>query len=175
MKLFNGRRFTSFVKRRGLSGAEDLLALIAILIVAFIMLSTTADVVGRYLFDAPITGTMERIEILLGTLIFLSLAYSQRIRIHIGTDFILDHLKGRPYYFVRAFNLFVPLVLFGIMVIYSLEDVMHAYQKGLATWGSHRLPEWPFMVSIPLGGFLLCLRLIVQLKDEFASIIKGQR
>src|SRR5262247_4226433 len=58
-----------------------------------LMMLTTADVVGRYIFNWPIRGAFELTELLLLTLIFAGLPLASRADEHVTLDFI-DMLLG---------------------------------------------------------------------------------
>lgn len=62
------------------------LGYIAATVVFVLMLLTTADVVGRYLFNSPIWGAFEITEILLATLIFAGLPLVTLRNEHVTVD-----------------------------------------------------------------------------------------
>jgi hypothetical protein len=53
-----------------------------------LMMLTTADVIGRYVFNWPIRGAFEITELLLLTLIFAGLPLASRADEHVTLDFI---------------------------------------------------------------------------------------
>src|SRR5215468_10294773 len=53
-----------------------------------LMMLTTADVIGRYIFNSPIRGAFEITELLLLTLIFAGLPLASRANEHVTLDFI---------------------------------------------------------------------------------------
>jgi TRAP-type C4-dicarboxylate transport system permease small subunit len=53
-----------------------------------LMLLTTADVIGRYIFNWPLRGAFELTELLLLTLIFAGLPLASRADEHVTLDFI---------------------------------------------------------------------------------------
>ena len=58
-----------------------------------LMMLTTADVIGRYIFNWPLRGAFEITELLLLTLIFAGLPLASRADEHVTLDFI-DMLLG---------------------------------------------------------------------------------
>ena len=58
-----------------------------------IMALTVVDVVGRYLFNAPVSGSAEATELALGLLIYAAVPLAAARAEHIRID-ILDHLLG---------------------------------------------------------------------------------
>jgi TRAP-type C4-dicarboxylate transport system permease small subunit len=65
---------------------------VAILIFA-IMALTVVDVVGRYLFNAPVKGSIEAIELMLGLLVYMAIPLASARAEHIRID-LLDYLLG---------------------------------------------------------------------------------
>ena len=70
------------------------LSLAAAGMVGGLMFLTFADVVGRYVFNRPIFGAYELIEVLMGLLIFAGLPLVSRSRAHITVDFISYRLPA---------------------------------------------------------------------------------
>lgn len=66
--------------------------IVAALIFA-IMALTVVDVVGRYLFNAPVKGSIEAIELMLGLLIYMAIPLASARSEHIRID-LLDYLLG---------------------------------------------------------------------------------
>jgi TRAP-type C4-dicarboxylate transport system permease small subunit len=66
--------------------------IVAVLIFA-IMALTVVDVVGRYVFNAPVKGSIEAIELMLGVLIYMAIPLASARAEHIRID-LLDYLLG---------------------------------------------------------------------------------
>jgi TRAP-type C4-dicarboxylate transport system permease small subunit len=171
------RRFISFIKKFRLSTLEDGLAVIAMVAIMFMMFLTATDVTMRKFFNEPITGSLEILEVVLALIVFFGLARSQRLRVHVGMDLAFDRLKGhaRALHGLHFFDLLLPLFIFAIVTYFSWGIAMEAYEKHQLTTGVLRFPEAPFMFTVPLGGFLLCVRFLIQLGNETIGIIKGKR
>lgn len=56
---------------------------------------TVADVLGRYLLGAPITGATELTEMMLAAVIFLGLPAVSLDRDHVTVDIVTEHLPAR--------------------------------------------------------------------------------
>ena len=63
---------------------SKVLDLLSGLVFFLLMMVTATDVIGRYLFDSPVTGGNELTEVLLATLVFVSLPHTSRNREHIN-------------------------------------------------------------------------------------------
>lgn len=65
------------------------------LLLVALMLVTGIDVVGRYLFDAPLPGAFETTELLLGALVFAALPLVSRAGSHVEVDILATLLPER--------------------------------------------------------------------------------
>jgi len=63
--------------------------------VGILMFLVFIDVVGRYLFNWPIFGAYELVEVLMGSLIFAGLPLVSRAQQHISVDFVSNLLPNR--------------------------------------------------------------------------------
>jgi len=70
------------------SWLDRVLGAAAALLLFGLMLLTTADVIGRYIFNWPLRGAFEITELLLLTLIFAGLPLASRADEHVTLDFI---------------------------------------------------------------------------------------
>ncbi|WP_353475821.1 TRAP transporter small permease (plasmid) [Salipiger sp. H15] len=70
------------------------LALICAVLLLAMMALTVADVLGRYLLNAPLPGATELTEMLLATVVFIGLPAASLDRDHIRVDLCVEHLRG---------------------------------------------------------------------------------
>src|SRR5436309_8236212 len=66
-----------------------------------LMALTTADVIGRYLFNSPLRGAFEITELMLLALIFAGLPLASRADEHVCLDFIDRPLGARGQKLLR--------------------------------------------------------------------------
>jgi TRAP-type transport system small permease protein len=80
-----------------------------------LMALTTADVIGRYIFNWPVRGAFEITELLLLTLIFAGLPLASRADEHVTLDFIDMILTVRGRLLVRRLvDLICGLLILGL-------------------------------------------------------------
>ena len=82
--------FVTFVNglERLTVGLNNILHKISSVLLMALMFLTAADVIGRFFFNKPITGTYELTGLLLAVMIFFSLGAGQLQRNHIEIDFL---------------------------------------------------------------------------------------
>ncbi|MBN2060808.1 MAG: TRAP transporter small permease [Deltaproteobacteria bacterium] len=137
-----------------------------------LMLLGAADVLGRYLIDRPIRGTLEISEILMGAIVFLSWAYTQRIEGHVKVDLFIIGYPPRLRKVVDFLTLSLSLLLFIIITKQSTIIALRSWhqQRVIPTLD---IPTAPIHSIVPIGAALLCLELIIQMVKILSSKRKG--
>ncbi len=130
----------------------------------------TADVAGRYLFNRPITGTLEIFEILMPVLLLFSLADTQFLNEHL-TAGVIDFFRLKPETRTRI-QFGVQVLLFGLFLLVIWRGIGGA----MFSLRSHRrinnieLPAWIPQLVVPLGALVMCMVLIVQMVETAKKI-----
>src|SRR5580765_6437392 len=122
----------------------------AILLFCLMML-TTADVVGRYIFNWPLRGAFELTELMLLTLIFAGLPLASRADEHVTLDFIDMALSDRGRLLLRRL---VDLVC-GLLFLGLAWRVWIKAGK-IAGYG-----DTTDVLRIPVGPFIYFMALMV--------------
>lgn len=159
---------------RWVSPVESGLNIAGTLLIVFMMLFTMSEIIGRYLFNRPIKGHVEIVEMVMAGVVFLGIAFTQKVGGHVRMElFVVRVLKGRLRLIVESFTLLLALFLFVIIVVYSLEaSFLYSIKMGdttpLLLW-----PVWPSKLCIPVGSFVLCLRLVIELIQHLSQAVVG--
>ena len=152
---------------RLLRPVEDLMNLVAALAIMFLMLLGVVQIVlrARWLFNAPIFGYIDLIELVMPALAFLGFAYCQREGVHIRMDILIRRFEGRLLWAVETFTTLFTLVIIGLIVRYSWVFFHNAYTLGDSTRDAELL-TWPTKLVIPVAFGVCCLRLVIQLSGS---------
>ncbi len=150
-----------------LSNAFNWLAAGAILIM---MALTCADVVLR-LFRHPIPGTYEIVGLMGAVGVSFALAYTTVKKGHIAVEFLTNRMPKQAQFIIAAAGEFFSALLFGIIawqsVLYAL-DLKRTGEVSLTV----EMPVYPFVLSIAIGCFLVCLVLTMDFYKSLKRIIK---
>ena len=152
---------------RLLRPVEDSMNLVAALAILFLMLLGVVQIVlrARWLFNAPIFGYIDLIELVMPALAILGFAYCQREGVHIRMDILIRRFEGRLLWAVETFTTLFTLVIVGLIVRYSWVFFHNAYTLGDSTRDAELL-TWPTKLVIPFVFGVCCLRLVIQLSGS---------
>jgi C4-dicarboxylate transporter DctQ subunit len=168
------KRSPLFVKIEGfLSHIEDWLNLCSVFIIMFLMFFASAEIIGRYVFNFPIPGHVEIVELIMAGVVFFGIAYTQRVDGHVRMElFVTRVLRGRSYHIAEGITNALSLFVYLFIFIYTFKASLFALKVGDSTaylyW-----PTWPSKFAIPLGSFFLCIRFAIEIVQHTAQAIVG--
>jgi TRAP-type C4-dicarboxylate transport system permease small subunit len=129
----------------------------------FVMLFVSAEVLMRYVLDAPIPGHLEGAELLMPLIVFLALSYTQATHGHVGMDLALDMMSpGNRRYALMA-TLLVSIFVCSVLGWFSAKNALQLWQYDDVTMSPPYYKTWPAGAAIALGYMLTALRMYLQL------------
>lgn len=130
----------------------------------------TADVVLRYLFNAPLAWGLEASKYLLLVLFVLGMVEAFRNGAHIRMDLLYRGLPGGAR---RAVTLGYGLLAIGVFAALSLKSAEEAaFQKGINQVTQYlHIPEWLFSALVSLVAALIVVFFILRM----AEVLRGGR
>jgi len=135
-----------------------------------LMLLTTADVIGRYLFNKPILGVLELTQFMMVCLVFLGMIYTQAENGHISVDILASRCSSKIRTILFLFN---NALSFSILLLISLKSFTYAMEIRMAQEISTTLgiPVYPFIL-IPVIGCLAVIMVIISNSIEAVRRLK---
>lgn len=147
---------------RAMHAVERFTALISGFGIFGLMLIGVVQIFGRKLFNAPIFGYIDIVEIAMSALVFLGLAYTERLGGHIRMELFVSFLKGRLLWAFELLGVLVGLFITAVLTYYSYQHAMRAYHSGDSSIDAQLL-LWPSKMVVAVAMALLFLRLAVSL------------
>lgn len=135
---------------------------LAALLLVLVALLITADVVMRFIFNAPIIGVAEIVSNGILIIAFLQLSYAVRIDSMLRSELLIDRLHGRPR---SAFNVVTALLgasLFILIAWASWDTMLRAIMvQEYEGHVSFPIPTWPVRVAVVFCSILAAVNYIV--------------
>ena len=152
-----------------LTYCENMMTYLAIASTFVMMCLTSADALGRYAFNRPITGAYEITEKYLMTMtIFLGFGYAYRQGFLIRVTFLADRLRGRIRLLCAYFAQFVSVLYGCVLVLTSFKRAILTFASGTLL-GNVPIPLWPAYVVVPVGLFFMTILLILDFRHVKAG------
>lgn len=148
-----------------LNGCELVMLYVSTMSTFVLMLLTTADAGGRYIFNRPITGAYEitsnYLEI---AAVFMAVCYGYREGAYIRVTFLVDRLPG-------IVKLYINYLVQVISMLYGVLLVIGTSQQALRVISDHTtlssldfIPLGPAYVIVPVGLFFMSLAMLLDIR-----------
>ncbi|MDD5701818.1 MAG: TRAP transporter small permease [Dehalococcoidales bacterium] len=147
--------------------------ILGIAILFLMVCFTFVEVFARYVFNAPIKGTLEITEVMMAVAVFLAIAHTQNVKAHVSVDLINAMLTPKPKLILEFINIFLGLGVFIILIWQSIVKALYYLQKNSLHGGQSgiTIPEAPFEFVVVLG----CSALSLLLLRDLLKLIENAR
>lgn len=142
---------------------EDFANFMASIAIFILMCLGTANIILRSpLFNKPIAGYIDLVELSMAGMAFLGAAYCQRLGAHIRMEILVAHLRGRWLWGFEIFGTLIGLIIIGVLTWYGWGHFDRSYSLGDTTIDAE-YPVWPSKLLVPIAFALWFVRLFIQL------------
>lgn len=120
-----------------------------------VMAFTVYNVLGRWLFGAPLRGTVELTELAMIGIVYLGLAYAQHRDQHIAVGLLYQRFRPRIRVWLDVFSAVLSIFVLALLA-WRLYDYAGVLQAGGRTTASRSIPLYPFayMAIIGVAAFI---------------------
>ena len=153
------------IVRTWLDRCEWALTLVAAVATFAMMLLTTADASGRYLFNRPILAAYElTTNYLMIAAVFLAMPYAYRQGANIRVTFLVERLGRRARLVVNHAVQIVSILYCLALVFATFQQARHMLRTG-TTFVTLELPLWPAHIVVSFGLFVTALMMLLDLRE----------
>ncbi len=136
----------------------------AVLVTAVTMMLTTADALGRYLFNRPITGAFEiTTDYLLVALVFLGTSYSYRTGTLVRVSIVIDRVRGPARLLGDYLAQGLSILIAAALVAAAAMQAWRTLASGTMSTSLVSYPLGPAHVVATLGLLVMTLGLLTDL------------
>jgi TRAP-type transport system small permease protein len=147
-----------------ISTCERVMLYISTISAFVLMLLTTADAGGRYLFNRPITGAYEiTTNYLMVAAVFMGVSYGYHQGAYIRVTFLADHLPGLVKIVVNHLVQLLSVVYAGLLVVATYQQALRTIATGTTLSSLDFIPLGPAYVIVPVGLFFMAISMLLDL------------
>jgi C4-dicarboxylate transporter DctQ subunit len=137
-----------------------LLALLAALLMVFIILAVDLEVIARYAFNSPIIWVVEVTRYCLLFMTFLGTAWVLKKERHVNVDLLLNQLSPRTRSFVTTIVSVFCATVCLILTVFGVWVTLETYQLGYLMASELEPPQFIIYFIVPVGFFLLFIQFL---------------
>ncbi len=141
-----------------IGGITEFISKPASLLVFIMMLITSTEVIGRYVFNHPTTWAWPLNRQVFGVFILVAGAYTMSKQEHIRIEILYDHFPPKIKMFARWIALACFIIFMGVLVWQGSWMGWNSLMMKEKLAGAFRMPLYPFKILIPIGAFLFLLQ-----------------
>jgi len=136
-----------------------LMALAGGWVIMLLMGYTVLDVVLRYVFNRPFSGSLELTEFAMSAIVFLGIAYCGWRGGHVAVDILERPLEHPHLRFIPVILTFIGAMLFAAIAWLSAAEALSSMHRisNMMRW-----PHWPFQLTVALGSAMYAIVLLVE-------------
>ncbi len=147
---------------RGMHRIEKLTALLSGFGIFALMMIGVAQVVSRKLLNWPIHGYIDIVEIMMSFLVFMGLAFTERLGGHIRMELFLTVMPKRAVWFFELVSVLIALFVVGVLTYYTWTHAVRSWSSGDSTMDA-QIVLWPSKLIVSFSLALLFIRLLIEL------------
>lgn len=154
----------SFVRRfnRYISVVEDVCAGLGAASLVIMVLVVSYGVIGRKVLGRPTAWTLEISEYSLLYLTFLTVPWVLRENGHVRLEILVAAVNARWRTGFLMVGYVLSFVVVSVLFYFSLDTTLSYYDRGVVLRKVFDIPQWMIVWVIPVGSFLLTLRVACQ-------------
>jgi TRAP-type mannitol/chloroaromatic compound transport system permease small subunit len=137
--------------------------------VLVMMVLTAVDVTGRYLFSAPVKGSLELSEFMLAVFGMLGMAYTQQMGANVKVRMLEKFLPRRAVLALDSLTFALSLGVILLLVYQSWVMGIEEYHYGTVS-DSLGVPLYPFHFLLSLSCLVLAIELLVSLINSLHGV-----
>lgn len=149
---------------------------IGVCVILFMMFFTATDVLLRYLFNSPIEGAYEAIELMMAVSFCFGIAYTQRQKGHVSVDLLTQKLNERKKNYLKFIVSLLCLLLCILITWQSFLKANVAFSSKESTYGGigpfGHIPIFPFIYLTSSACLIFTFELFVDLIISLKGIFK---
>ena len=135
------------------------------------MFLITGDVSLRYLFNRPIKGSVELIELMMVVLVFLAVAYTASQKGNVAIELMVARLPQRAQAIIDIITHSLSLGLVSLIIWQSVVRANYLWLHEHVSW-TLSIPIYPFVFLIAFGCALLAIVLLANLLDSLDRAVR---
>ncbi len=139
---------------------NDLLAVLASILLIFIGVTVTADVVLRKFLNAPLRWSVEINGYNLLFITFLATAWVLGKGKHVKVELVLSWLSPRVQSLLGIITSAIGVIICLVVAWYGVRVTWGDFQLGAFHPGIMKIPRAYTLFIIPVGGFLLSIQFL---------------
>lgn len=147
----------------------ELGAVLAGVLLLFLMMSVTVEVALRYFLGRPTSWVMEICGYILLFIPFLVAAWVLRRDGHVRMDLVLSIMSPKARSFLNAITSLISALICFVLTWYGIKVTIYFSKLGYKTPTVLMLPKSALIAIVFVGSFLLAVQFLIETYNHFRA------
>ena len=140
------------------------------ILLVYVMLSVTLDVILRYFFNRPQFWVGELAEYSLLYITFAGTAWVLKRDSHVKIDILNTILSPRHLCILNFISGIIGIFVCSVLTYYGTKVTWDHFERGMYNPTLMEFPKGPLLLIIPVGTFLLLIEFIRRTLKNFGEL-----
>ena len=156
--------------RRVIDPLVRIISYLAAGILALMMLITAADVLLRYLFTRPISGTWELTSYMMAVVVSFGLSYCALVKGLISVEVVTSRFSHRTQSVLNCVTYFLSFCFFALITYRSIFYIKLMFESNLVS-AVLLIPAFPFIAALALGILVFTLVILRDFLEYLSQVV----
>ena len=139
-------------------------------VLALMMLITAADVLLRYIFNRPISGTWELTSYMMAVVVAFGLSYCALVKGLISVEVLTSRFSPRAQAIFNCITYFFSFLFFSLVTWQSILYIKLIFESNLVS-AVLVIPTFPFVAALALGSLVFTLVLLKDFLEYLSQLV----
>ena len=139
-------------------------------VLALMMLITAADVLLRYLFNRPISGTWELTSYMMVVVVSFGLSYCALVKGLISVEVVTSRFSHRAKAILNCITYFLSFCFFSLVTWQSILYIKLMFESNLVS-AVLLIPAFPFIAALALGSLVFTLVILTDFLEYLSQVV----
>jgi TRAP-type C4-dicarboxylate transport system permease small subunit len=139
-------------------------------VLALMMFLTAADVLLRYIFNRPISGTWELTSYMMAVVVGFGLSYCALVKGLISVEVLTLQFSDRVQAILNCVTYFLSFCFFALITWQSILYIKLMFKSNLVS-AVLLIPTYPFIAALALGCLAFTLVLLTDFLEYLSQVV----
>ena len=139
-------------------------------VLALMMFITAADVLLRYIFNRPLSGTWELTSYMMAVVVSFGLSYCALVKGLISVEVLTSRFSHRVQAVLNCFTYFLSTCFFLLVTWQSILYINLMFESNLVS-AVLRIPAFPFIAALALGCLVFTMVLLADFLEYLSQVM----
>ena len=156
--------------KRVVNPVVRIISYVAAGVLALMMLITAADVLLRYIFNRPISGTWELTSYMMAVVVAFGLSYCALVKGLISVEVLTSRFSPRAQAIFNCITYFFSFLFFSLVTWQSILYIKLIFESNLVS-AVLVIPTFPFVAALALGSLVFTLVLLKDFLEYLSQLV----